>query len=120
MTSGSFKNVIYKMCLEIKYSIHMRKKDLTLNDRQRLICHKTKSNQTITVSIFGNNAESYHLTLPSTDSSQPVSCSQKFPNSNWVFFFCFFLGTVKCHNDSDQGSKGRDATGIFVCPQIHL
>ena len=36
MNLGLFKNVIYKMCLEIIY-----KKDLVLNDQQWLICHKT-------------------------------------------------------------------------------
>ena len=45
MISGSFKDVIYKMCLEIIYSIYMYKKDLALNNLQWLICHKTKSNQ---------------------------------------------------------------------------
>ena len=32
MISGSFKNVIYKMCLEIIYLIYMYKKDLALNN----------------------------------------------------------------------------------------
>ena len=47
MTSGSFKNVIYKMCLEIIYLIYMYKKDLGVKNLQ---CHKTynaiKSNET--------------------------------------------------------------------------
>ena len=34
------------MCLEIIYLIYMYEKDLALNDLQRLIWHKTKSNQT--------------------------------------------------------------------------
>ena len=38
MTSGSFKNVIYKICLEIKNLIYMYEKDLALNNLQRLIC----------------------------------------------------------------------------------
>ena len=42
MSSGLFKNVLYKMCLEILYLIYMYKKDLTLNNRAWLICHKTK------------------------------------------------------------------------------
>ena len=42
MSSGSFKNVICK----IIYSIYMYKKDLALNNRQWLICHKTKPNIT--------------------------------------------------------------------------
>ena len=42
MSSGLFKNVIYKMCLEIIYSIYMYKKYLALNNLQWLICHKTK------------------------------------------------------------------------------
>ena len=31
-SSGSFKNIIYKMCLEIIYLIHIYKKDLALNN----------------------------------------------------------------------------------------
>ena len=46
MISGSFKNVIYKICLEIIYLIYMYKKELALNHLQWLICHKTKPNQT--------------------------------------------------------------------------
>ena len=42
MSSDSFINVIYKMCLEIIYSIYMYKMDLALNNQQWLICHKTK------------------------------------------------------------------------------
>ena len=34
MSSGSFKNVIFKMCLEIIYLIYMYKKDLTLINLQ--------------------------------------------------------------------------------------
>ena len=45
MSSGALKKVIYKMCLEIKYQIHMYKKDLALNYLQGLICHKTQLNQ---------------------------------------------------------------------------
>ena len=46
MSSGSFKNVINKICLEIIYVIYRYKKDLALNNLQWLICHKTKPNQT--------------------------------------------------------------------------
>ena len=46
MRSGSFKNVIYKMCFEIIYSIYMYKKDLALDKLHWFICHKTKPNQT--------------------------------------------------------------------------
>ena len=45
MSSGSFKNVINKMCLEIIYLIYMYNPDLALNNLQGLICHKTKPNQ---------------------------------------------------------------------------
>ena len=38
-----FKNVIYKMCLEIIYLMYMYKKDLALNNLQWFICHETKS-----------------------------------------------------------------------------
>ena len=41
MSSGSFKNIIYKMCLEIMYLIYMYKKDFAFNNLQWLICHKT-------------------------------------------------------------------------------
>ena len=34
ISSGTFKNVIYKMCLEIIYLIWMNKKDLALNNLQ--------------------------------------------------------------------------------------
>ena len=46
MSSGSFKNIIYKMCLEIIYVINMYKKDLPLNYLQRLICNETELNYT--------------------------------------------------------------------------
>ena len=44
MISGSFKNVIDKMCI---YLIYMYKKDLALNNQQWLICHKKEQNQII-------------------------------------------------------------------------
>ena len=46
MSSGSFKNVINKMCLEIIFLIYKYEKDLALNNLHQLICHKTKLNQT--------------------------------------------------------------------------
>ena len=47
MSWGSFKNIVYKMSLEIIYLIYVYKKDLALNNIQWLICHKTKHNQVI-------------------------------------------------------------------------
>ena len=47
MSSDSFKNAIYKMCLGMIYLIYIYKMDLALNNLQRLICHETKSNQKI-------------------------------------------------------------------------
>ena len=44
MSFGSFRNVIHKMCLEIRYFIYIYKKDLALNNLQWLVCHKTKLN----------------------------------------------------------------------------
>ena len=41
MSSALFKNVIYKMYVEITYLIYMYKNDLALNNLQWLICHKT-------------------------------------------------------------------------------
>ena len=46
MSSGPFKKIIYKMCLEITYLIYMYKQDLALYNLQWFICHKTKPNQT--------------------------------------------------------------------------
>ena len=43
MSLGSFKIVIYKMCLEIIFLIHMYKKDLGLNNLRWLIYHKINS-----------------------------------------------------------------------------
>ena len=40
MSLGLFKNVIYKMCLQI-YLVYMYKEDLALNNLQWLIYHKT-------------------------------------------------------------------------------
>ena len=54
MSSGSFKNVIYKMCLQIIYLIYMYKKDLTLNNPEWLMCHKIKPNK-----LINNN----HITI---------------------------------------------------------
>ena len=45
LSSGLFKDVIYKMCLEIIYLMCMYKKDLGLNNLQWWICHKTEPNQ---------------------------------------------------------------------------
>ena len=42
MHSGLFKNIIFKMCLEIIYLIYMYKEDLALNNLQWLIYHKTQ------------------------------------------------------------------------------
>ena len=43
-SSGSFLNVIYEMGFKFIYLIY--NKSLALNNLQRLICHKTKPNQT--------------------------------------------------------------------------
>ena len=42
MISGSFKNVIYKMCLQIIYLIHIYKQDLVSNNLQWLIFKPVK------------------------------------------------------------------------------
>ena len=44
MTLHSFKDVIYKMCLEILYLLYMYKEDLALNNLQWLMGHKTQPN----------------------------------------------------------------------------
>ena len=46
MISGSFKNIINKMCLQIIYLKCMYKENLALNNLQVLVCHKTKPKQT--------------------------------------------------------------------------
>ena len=46
MCSGSFKNVIYEMGLQINI-IYMFKQDLILNNQQGLICHKIQLNKPI-------------------------------------------------------------------------
>ena len=45
MSSDSFKNDIYQMCVEIIFHIYV-KKYLALNNLQWLLFHKTKPNQT--------------------------------------------------------------------------
>ena len=42
MSSGSFKNIINKMCLEIIDVIYMYREDLALNNLQGLRYHKPK------------------------------------------------------------------------------
>ena len=44
MNPGLFKNVNYKMLLEIVSSLYMYKKNLALNTLQWLICQKNKPN----------------------------------------------------------------------------
>ena len=46
MTLGSFRNVIYKICL------YMHKQILTLNSLQELICYKNPTNQSNKVNLF--------------------------------------------------------------------
>ena len=41
MSSNLFENFINKMCLQIIYLIYKYKKDLALNNQQRLIYRKT-------------------------------------------------------------------------------
>ena len=43
-SSGSFTNVINKMCLEIIYLIYLDKTDFGLNNLQWLLCYQTKLN----------------------------------------------------------------------------
>ena len=43
MSSGSFKNAIYKMCLKIIYLIYMYRKDLALNNLQWFIWQTSKA-----------------------------------------------------------------------------
>ena len=45
MSSGSFKNVIYKQFIYLSYSTYMNKQDLTWNWLWGLICHKTRQNK---------------------------------------------------------------------------
>ena len=52
MSSGLFKNVIDKICLEIIYLIYVRKEDLALNNLQWLICHKTNQTKSYIFNIY--------------------------------------------------------------------
>ena len=63
ISSGLFKNVINKMCLEILYSIYMYKKDLALNDLQLLIRHKSnpKPNETCDIVVREDELQSSYL-----------------------------------------------------------
>ena len=45
MSSGSYKNVIDKICIQIIYLVYLYKQDLALNSLQGLIYYKTKPNQ---------------------------------------------------------------------------
>ena len=47
MSSGPFKNIIKKICLQLIYIylIYMYKQDLRLNNEQWLICHQTQPKQ---------------------------------------------------------------------------
>ena len=57
MVARSFKNVIYK-CVDKSYLIYMYKDDLALNNRQRLICHKTKPDlnlDQLTIKLYVND-----------------------------------------------------------------
>ena len=47
MSSGSFKNIVYKVFTNHIYSIYMYKHDLVLNNLQWLIYLKTQPNQII-------------------------------------------------------------------------
>ena len=67
MSSGSSKNVIYKMCLQIIYSIYIYKGDVLLNNQQWLICHKTIPNQTKSYVLLTLNNQQWltcHKTKP--------------------------------------------------------
>ena len=54
MCSGSFKEVIYTMGIELIYLIRMYRKGLALNNQWLLICHKTRPNQIIYVIYLMN------------------------------------------------------------------
>ena len=45
MSTVLFKNVINKLCLQLKYLIYIYLEDLSLNNLQKLICHKNPTNQ---------------------------------------------------------------------------
>ena len=51
MITGSLKNVINKMSLQIIYLKYMYKEDLALNNLQWLICHESQLNQSPLVRI---------------------------------------------------------------------
>ena len=49
MSSGSFKDLIYKLFV---YKLYMYEEDLALNNPQWLICHKTQQDQIIYISYI--------------------------------------------------------------------
>ena len=81
-SSGSFKNVIYKiykMCLQIIYLIYMNKEDLALNNLQWLICHKTQPNQIIYIQYICMKRIWHWITYNSWDAIKPN------PTKSYIF-----------------------------------
>ena len=75
MNSGSFKDVVYKMCLEIIYLIYIYEKDLALNNLQWLICHKSQPNQILYIQYTYMYKEDLVL-----NNLQWLICHQTQPN----------------------------------------
>ena len=84
MSTGLFKNVIYKMCLRIIYLLYKFKKDLILNNYQWLICHKTKLNL-------------FRLVIVSTESHQAslILCLCCLNLDIYALSLIFFIEKIK-------------------------
>ena len=82
MISSSFKNVTYKMCLQIIYLIFMFKEDLAFNNLHWLIYHKTQQ----TLSFFFLSFFSFFFFL----SFFNFSSSLFFLSSYFISFSFFF------------------------------
>ena len=63
MSSGSLKNVINKMCLQIIFLVYLYKEDLALNNHLELICRKpqpTKETVTVIMMLYRNTKAKVH------------------------------------------------------------
>ncbi len=74
-----FKNVIYKMCLEIIYLMYMYKKNLALNHPQQLIYHKIQP-------------------------TQPLAYKALWIVINFLIFWSICLSSFRVHSKNVSGS----------------
>ena len=117
MSSGSFKNVINKICLQIIHILNMHREDLVLNNLQWLIGHKTQPNQPFKLCtnkwiILDSNTWNY-LTV-----CKQVNSTNLFKNE-----ITFRLFTYKSNiNQINTYGKGIEPSYLSndVTPYIHV